>query len=107
MIWDKVKIAMTFTDCLVDALVGTGFTGKLIGQMAQVVESMNKTNKVVIAIDMPSGVEADTGANFRRSSKGRSYHYFFPGQTRVIIISWGILCWRCNRSLILEFLECY
>lgn len=59
--WDKVKIAMTFTDCLVDALVGTGFTGKLIGQMAQVVESMNKTNKVVIAIDMPSGVEADTG----------------------------------------------
>lgn len=59
--WDKVKFAMTFTDCLVDALVGTGFTGKLSGHMAQVVESMNKTNKVVIAIDVPSGVDADTG----------------------------------------------
>lgn len=59
--WDKVKIAMTFTDCLVDALVGTGFTGQLCGNMAQVVESINKTNKVVIAIDIPSGVDGDTG----------------------------------------------
>lgn len=59
--WDKIKIAMTFTDCLVDALLGTGFTGQLCGHMAQVVESINKTNKVVIAIDIPSGVDADTG----------------------------------------------
>ena len=59
--WDKVKIAMTFTDCLVDALLGTGFTGQLSGHMAQVVESINKTNKPVIAIDIPSGVDANTG----------------------------------------------
>jgi len=59
--WDKVKIAMTFTDCLVDALVGTGFAGQLGGNMAQVVESINKGNKVVVAIDVPSGVDADTG----------------------------------------------
>jgi len=59
--WDKVKIAITFTDCLVDALVGTGFTGQLSRHMAQVVESINKTNKVVIAIDIPSGVDGDTG----------------------------------------------
>ena len=59
--WDKVKIAITFTDCLVDALVGTGFSGQLGGNMAQVVESINKTNKVVIAIDIPSGVDGNTG----------------------------------------------
>lgn len=59
--WDKVKIAMNFTECLVDALVGTGFTGKLTGNMAQVVESINKANKMVIAVDVPSGVNADTG----------------------------------------------
>jgi len=59
--WDKLKIAITFTDCMVDALVGTGFTGQLGGNMAQVVESINKSNKVVIAIDVPSGVDADTG----------------------------------------------
>ncbi len=59
--WDKVKFAMNFTDCLVDALVGTGFAGQLSGHMAQVVESMNKTSKVVIAIDVPSGIDADSG----------------------------------------------
>ncbi len=59
--WDKVKIAMNFTDCLVDALVGTGFAGQLSGNMAQVVESINKANKMVIAVDVPSGVNADTG----------------------------------------------
>jgi len=59
--WNKVKIAMTFTDCLVDALVGTGFTGQLGTYMAQVVESINKTNKVVVSIDIPSGVDGDTG----------------------------------------------
>ncbi len=59
--WDKVKIAMTFTDCVVDALVGTGFRDQLIGTMAQVVGSINNTKKMVIAIDIPSGVDADTG----------------------------------------------
>lgn len=59
--WDKVKIAMTFTDCLVDALLGTGFAGQLRENMTQVVESINKMNKVTIAIDVPTGVDADTG----------------------------------------------
>jgi hydroxyethylthiazole kinase-like uncharacterized protein yjeF len=59
--WDKVKIAMTFTDCLVDALLGTGFTGKLRDNMTQVVESINKMNKIIVAIDIPTGVDADTG----------------------------------------------
>jgi len=59
--WDTMKIAMTFTDCVVDALVGIGFKDELTGNMALVVESINKTNKVVIAIDVPSGVNADTG----------------------------------------------
>jgi len=59
--WEKVKIAMTFTDCLVDALLGTGFTGKLRDNMIQVVESINKMNKIIVAIDVPTGVDADTG----------------------------------------------
>lgn len=67
--WDKLKIAMTFTDCMIDALVGTGFTGKLSGPMAQVVESMNKINKPLIAIDVPSGVDADTGQIFGAAVK--------------------------------------
>lgn len=59
--WDNVKIAMTFTDFLLDALLGVGFTGQLKNLMYQVVESINKSNKQIIAIDVPSGVDADTG----------------------------------------------
>lgn len=59
--WDKVKIAITFTDCLVDALLGTGFAGQLRENMAQAVECMNKMNKMIIAIDIPTGVDGDTG----------------------------------------------
>lgn len=59
--WDKVKITLTFTDCLVDALVGTGFTGQLRENMVQAVECINKMNKSIIAIDIPTGVDGDTG----------------------------------------------
>ncbi len=59
--WDKVKIAIMFTDCLVDALLGNGFSGPLSGRMVEIVDSINKTNKVVIAIDVPTGVDGDTG----------------------------------------------
>jgi NAD(P)H-hydrate epimerase len=60
--WDKMRIAVTFADCLVDGLVGTGFAGKLSGNLAQTVEIINHADKTVIAIDIPSGVQADTGA---------------------------------------------
>ncbi|MGI6091914.1 MAG: NAD(P)H-hydrate dehydratase [Veillonellaceae bacterium] len=59
--WEKAKIAATFADCLVDALLGTGFTGEVTGEMARVVDIINKSGKLIIAIDIPTGVDADTG----------------------------------------------
>ncbi|CQR72153.1 Bifunctional NAD(P)H-hydrate repair enzyme Nnr [Sporomusa ovata DSM 2662] len=59
--WDKVRVAATFADCLVDALVGTGFRGEVVGDMARVIDSINAAGKLVVAVDIPSGVEADTG----------------------------------------------
>ncbi|HWR41812.1 NAD(P)H-hydrate dehydratase [Sporomusa sp.] len=60
-VWDKVKVAATFADCLVDALLGTGFRGELSGDMAQLIDIINAAGKLVIAVDIPSGVDADTG----------------------------------------------
>ena len=60
-VWDKVKVAVTFADCLVDALAGTGFRGEPSGDMAQLIELMNAAGKPVVAVDIPSGVDADTG----------------------------------------------
>ncbi|MGL5513693.1 MAG: NAD(P)H-hydrate epimerase, partial [Sporomusa sp.] len=59
--WDKVKVSVTFSDCLVDALLGTGFRGEVSGDMAHLIEIINAAGKLVVAVDIPSGVDADTG----------------------------------------------
>lgn len=59
--WDKVKVSVTFSDCLVDALLGTGFRGEVSGDMARLIEIINAAGKLVVAVDIPSGVDADTG----------------------------------------------
>ena len=59
--WDKVKLAITFADCLIDALLGTGFKGELSEEIARAVTAINEAGKPVLAIDIPSGIDADTG----------------------------------------------
>ncbi|MBN1464679.1 NAD(P)H-hydrate dehydratase [candidate division KSB1 bacterium] len=48
-------------DLIVDALLGTGVKGPLHGTYAAIVNMINKTNCPVLAIDIPTGVNADTG----------------------------------------------
>jgi NAD(P)H-hydrate epimerase len=59
--WDKVKIALAFSDCFVDALLGTGFRGTLRPEMEKIINMVNGMGKPIVAVDIPSGVEADTG----------------------------------------------
>lgn len=49
-------------DVLVDALFGTGFTGRVSGVHASFIEAMNDSGLPVLAVDIPSGVAGDTGA---------------------------------------------
>ena len=44
-----------------DAILGTGFIGKLEGLYSKVISLINSSNKKVISIDIPSGLNADTG----------------------------------------------
>ncbi|HBR28425.1 MAG TPA: bifunctional ADP-dependent NAD(P)H-hydrate dehydratase/NAD(P)H-hydrate epimerase [Firmicutes bacterium] len=46
---------------LVDALLGTGFKGEVRGELAAVIKLLNGAAQPVVAVDLPSGVEADTG----------------------------------------------
>jgi len=48
-------------DLLVDALVGYNLRGALSGVLAATVEAMNDSPAGVVALDLPSGVDADTG----------------------------------------------
>ena len=48
-------------DVVVDALFGTGFRGKPRREAAQAVEQMNAAGVPIVAVDLPSGVDASTG----------------------------------------------
>ena len=48
-------------DVIVDALFGTGFSGEPRAEAAALIERMNGAGARVLAIDVPSGVDASTG----------------------------------------------
>jgi len=48
-------------DIVVDAILGTGITEAVQGFYKNIIESINKTHKQIVAVDIPSGLSADTG----------------------------------------------
>jgi NAD(P)H-hydrate epimerase len=60
-----VKPALEFADIVVDALLGTGTRGAAEGLYAEAIEAVNKrrgpVRSAVVAVDIPSGLTADTG----------------------------------------------
>ncbi len=53
--------AMRGADLVVDAIFGTGFRGPARGLPAQVIEAANASGVPILALDVPSGVDASTG----------------------------------------------
>jgi len=48
-------------DMLVDAVFGTGLTGQLSNEYKVLIESINAQNRPILAVDIPSGLDCDTG----------------------------------------------
>ncbi len=46
---------------IVDALFGTGLTRKMEGDLALLVTKINQSGRPVLAVDLPSGLDGDTG----------------------------------------------
>ena len=59
--WNRLHLALKFTDAILDGLLGTGFKGELKKKILRLIEEVNEAGKKVLSIDIPSGVEADTG----------------------------------------------
>jgi NAD(P)H-hydrate epimerase len=48
-------------EMVVDALFGTGLSGRLGDEYVELIEGINALGKAVLAIDIPSGLDCDTG----------------------------------------------
>jgi len=48
-------------DVLIDGLLGTGFRGELRPEASALVEKMNASGAPIVAVDVPTGVDANTG----------------------------------------------
>ena len=60
--WERLQVTLRFSDAVVDGILGTGFSGQLRPAALRLIRLVNAAKKVTIAIDIPSGVDSDTGA---------------------------------------------
>jgi NAD(P)H-hydrate epimerase len=60
---DLLELAgrMAGFDAVVDAVGGTGIRGVLRGEQAEAVEQINAAARPVVAVDIPTGLDCDTG----------------------------------------------
>jgi hydroxyethylthiazole kinase-like uncharacterized protein yjeF len=54
--------ALENADVIVDAIFGTGLSREVSGEYKQAIDAINCSSRPVIALDVPSGLNADTGA---------------------------------------------
>ena len=60
---EKAVSSVTTDDVIVDALLGTGFRGQVRSPTAELIHAVNAAGKrAVVAIDVPSGLDCDSGA---------------------------------------------
>lgn len=76
-------------DVVVDAIFGTGLKGEVKGEHARVIETLNRSGKFIVSVDIPSGVDASTGKILGTAVKAsmtvtfgfpKVGHLIFPGR---------------------------
>ncbi|MBQ3336617.1 MAG: NAD(P)H-hydrate epimerase, partial [Selenomonadaceae bacterium] len=60
--WERLQVTLRFSDAVIDGVLGTGFSGQLRPAALRLIRLVNSAKKITVAIDIPSGVEADTGS---------------------------------------------
>ena len=50
-------------DIIIDGLLGTGIVGTIRTEYAQIIAKINECDKPIVSIDVPSGLDASTGAS--------------------------------------------
>jgi NAD(P)H-hydrate epimerase len=97
-------------DLVVDALLGTGLSGPVRGLMADLIGLINRAGPAVLSVDIPSGLEADSGRILGCAVRAdhtvtmafpKQGFYFSPGRELVGALSTvdiGIPDWAAERE---------
>lgn len=70
---------------LVDALLGTGATGEPKSPIAEAIDAMNASGVPVFAVDIPSGLDCDTGAVARHTIRAAHTCTFVAAKPGLIV----------------------
>lgn len=59
--WSNFTSELKSADLIVDALLGTGLSGEVKSPYAEIIEAINAAESLVLAVDLPSGLDCNTG----------------------------------------------
>lgn len=59
--WSRLKTELRKADLIVDALLGTGLSGSVRSPYLAWIEAINQSERPVLAVDLPSGMDCNTG----------------------------------------------
>ena len=108
--WDRLTIFLRFADSILDGIIGTGFSGSLREDASRLIKIINDAGKPVVSIDLPSGVNSDTGAVLSDAIKAsmtvtlglpKPGHFFCPGAAytgRLVVDDIGLPSVLINRE---------
>jgi NAD(P)H-hydrate epimerase len=65
--WKKKAEHLACRDLIVDALLGTGAQGEVKGTIKEAIQAINRSGVPVVAVDVPSGIQCDTGEELGES----------------------------------------
>lgn len=60
-VWKREKDTLARCDVIIDALFGTGLSQPIKGLQKQIIEDVNLARRRILAVDIPSGIDATTG----------------------------------------------
>ena len=75
-------------DVIVDALLGTGLTNAVRPPLSEAIQAINACARPVLALDLPSGLNADSGAVMGACGARRLHHQLRGAEDRAVSGRW-------------------
>lgn len=85
---DAIKPALEGATLIVDGLFGTGLSRPIEGKLRAIIEAMNAARAPIVSLDLPSGIDCDTGERLGAAVEA-SLTIAFLGEKRGLIQSPG------------------